>query len=130
MSAVTVWVGGGTGAGKTTVTRLLAGRHGLRVFQLDAFWYKHAIALSEPEPSPDEQWLGLTPAEQAEEFEAFARRRLVADNVRTWLTTRHVPSTAPTTYPFACECGTSGCHAMVDLPLARVDTVPIIAPEH
>ena len=261
MPAVTVWVGGGTGAGKTTVIRTLAGRHGLRVFPLDAFWYKHAIALSEPEPGPDEQWLGRTPAEQAEEFEAFARRRwplvltdlaalpasppvvvegpqvlpdlvpagdlavflvatrefqrsalgrrplpdttdsaralanriekdwlysqrvaalavahgftvvpidgaqsvdftlaavaealspaigwdvdrtevraarrwenrVVADNIRIWLNTRHVPSTAPTTYSFACECGTPGCHAMVDLPLSGLDTVPVIAPEH
>jgi len=75
MSKVAVWIGGGTGSGKTTVTRMFAGRHGLRVFPLDAFWYSHAARLPEPEPEPDEQWLEQTPAEQAAEFEALTRRR-------------------------------------------------------
>jgi hypothetical protein len=57
------------------VTRVLAGRYGLRVFPLDAFWYSHAARLPEREPDPDEQWLGHTPAEQAAEFEAVTRRR-------------------------------------------------------
>ena len=75
MAGVIGWIGGGTGSGKTTVTRVLAGRHGLRVFPLDAFWYSHAARLPEPEPDPDEQWLGSTPTEQAAEFEAVTRRR-------------------------------------------------------
>jgi hypothetical protein len=53
---------------------MFAGRHGFRIFPLDAFWYSHAARLPEPEPSPDEQWLGQ-PEAQAAEFEALARRR-------------------------------------------------------
>ena len=70
------WVGGGTGAGKTTVARALALRHGLRAFHVDAFWYAHDFRLGETELAPDEQWLGLTPEKQARSFEATSRRRL------------------------------------------------------
>jgi hypothetical protein len=84
MARATIWIGGGTGSGKSTVTRILAARHGLRVFPLDAFWYSHADRLGErdDEPTPDQQWLGMTPAEQAANFEALTRRRwplVVAD---------------------------------------------------
>ncbi|MEV6851080.1 hypothetical protein [Actinoplanes sp. NPDC051411] len=107
MARATVWIGGSTGSGKTTVTRILAARHGLRVFPIDAFWYSHVRRLRKPaddpsagnpstgnpsagdagpgersadengadEPSPDEQWLGMTPAEQAADFEALTRKR-------------------------------------------------------
>jgi hypothetical protein len=80
MPKVTVWIGGGTGSGKTTVTRIFAGRHGLRAAR---------------------RW----------------ENRVVADNIRSWLATPHVPAVAPTAYPFACDCGARGCHALVDLPL-------------
>ena len=108
MSGVTVWVGGGTGSGKTTVTRMLAGRHGLPVFPLDAFWYSHEARLPEPERSPDDQWLGQTPAAQAAEFEALARRiwyRLVTrpcfslprhgSSARSWSAARCHPPRMP-----------------------------------
>jgi hypothetical protein len=75
MSETSVWIGGGTGSGKTTLTRMFAGWHGLRVFPLDAFWYSHEARLPEPERSPDEQWLGQSPVDQAGEFEALARKR-------------------------------------------------------
>jgi hypothetical protein len=75
MAGVIGWIGGGTGSGKTTVARVLAGRFGWRVFPLDAFWYSHAARLPEREPDPGEQWLGSAPAEQAAEFEALTRRR-------------------------------------------------------
>jgi hypothetical protein len=71
----TVWLGGGTGSGKTTVARAFASRHGLRVFPVDSFWYSHAGRLSEADRTPDAQWLGQTPCEQAAEFEAVARAR-------------------------------------------------------
>ena len=70
------WIGGGTGSGKTTVARLLAARHGLRAFHVDAFWYAYDARLREPELTPDAQWLGQTPEAQAAEFEATSRRRL------------------------------------------------------
>jgi hypothetical protein len=84
MARATVWIGGGTGSGKSTVTRILGARFGMRVFPIDAFWYSHVHRLGEleDEPSPDEQWLGMTPAEQAVDFEALTRRRwplIVAD---------------------------------------------------
>ena len=70
-----VWLGGGTGSGKSTVARLLAARHGLRCFRVDDFWYAHDARLDEPRLTPDEQWLGLTPEEQAAAFEETSRRR-------------------------------------------------------
>jgi hypothetical protein len=68
-----VWIGGGTGGGKTTAARLLAVRHGLRAFHVDSFWYAHDVRLGLPELDPDEQWLRRTPARQAREFEQRAR---------------------------------------------------------
>jgi hypothetical protein len=112
MARATAWIGGSTGSGKSTVTRILAARHGLRLFPIDAFWYSHVRRLGEhaqrqgehaqrqgehaqrlgehaqrlgkpdEEPTPDEQWLGMTPAEQAADFEALTRKRwpfVVAD---------------------------------------------------
>jgi hypothetical protein len=262
MAGVIGWIGGGTGSGKTTVTRVLAGRFGLRVFPLDAFWYSHVARLSEHEPDPDEQWLGSTPAEQAAEFESVARRRwplvlgdvaglpdrppvvvegpqvlpdlvpagdpavflvataqfqrsvlerrplpstgdprraldyriekdrlfaeriagsarrrgfpvvtidgsrsvdevitvveqalpglrvpggdpgevsaarrwendIVADNIRSWLATAHVPPDLPPSYPFACECGRPGCATLIALSLTEYESRPrVLAPGH
>jgi hypothetical protein len=75
MRADVIWIGGGTGGAKTTVARALAARHGLRLFAIDAFWYAHEPRLAEPRLSPDDQWLGLTPSQQADWFEASAQRR-------------------------------------------------------
>jgi hypothetical protein len=75
MRADILWIGGGTGSGKTTVARALAARYGLRLFSIDDFWYAHEARLGEARPSPDEQWLGCSPLEQAEQFVATARRR-------------------------------------------------------
>jgi hypothetical protein len=75
MRADVVWIGGGTGGAKTTVARALAARYGLRVFAIDAFWYAHEARLGESRLEPDDQWLHLTPLQQADLFEATARRR-------------------------------------------------------
>lgn len=60
------WIGGGSGAGKSTVARRLAERHGLRLYDTDAVMREHA-ARSDPATSPrlaaflamsmDERWL-------------------------------------------------------------------------
>ena len=60
------WIGGGSGSGKSTVARRLAGRHGLRLYDTDAVMREHA-ARSDPASSPqlaaflamsmDERWL-------------------------------------------------------------------------
>jgi hypothetical protein len=67
----TYWLGGGTGAGKTTVARALAARFGLRRFSIDAFSY--AYEDDGPRKSADERWLATPPAEHAREFEETAR---------------------------------------------------------
>lgn len=71
-----VFVGGGTGGGKTTLARTLAGRHGLRLLPVDAFWYEHAERANETAPSPDVQWLEWTPRTQAADFERISRLML------------------------------------------------------
>jgi 2-phosphoglycerate kinase len=64
------WIGGGSGAGKTTIARRLAGRHGMRVYDTDAVMGDHARR-SDPATSPqlaaframsmDERWLRPPP---------------------------------------------------------------------
>jgi hypothetical protein len=43
--------------------------------RIDDFWYAHAARLGTRRMSPEEQWLGMTPAEQAADWEASARAR-------------------------------------------------------
>jgi hypothetical protein len=71
-----VFVGGGTGGGKTTVARALAGKHSLRLLQIDHFWYAHSERAGETPPTPDVQWLEWTPATQAADFERLSRLML------------------------------------------------------
>jgi hypothetical protein len=68
-----IWIGGGTGAGKTTTARALAVRHGLRRFSLDSFWYAYEARASWPQPTADERWLQTAPAVQAAQFESVSR---------------------------------------------------------
>lgn len=80
-----LFIGGGTGAGKTTVARALAGRHGLRLLHVDSFWYEHADRAGDVAPPPDVQWLEWTPSTQAADFERIARLMIgyVLEDVRT-----------------------------------------------
>jgi hypothetical protein len=71
-----LFVGGGTGGGKTTLARALAARHGLRALHVDSFWYEHAERAGESPPPPDVQWLEWTPATQAADFERISRLML------------------------------------------------------
>jgi hypothetical protein len=71
-----IWIGGGTGAGKTTTARALSVRHGLRRFPIDAFWYAYDARWAQPRKSPDEQWLETPPEVQAAEFEETSRRMM------------------------------------------------------
>src|SRR5262249_39050317 len=71
-----LFIGGGTGGGKTTTARALAARHGLRLLPIDAFWYEHAERAGETPPSPDVQWLAWSPATQAASFERVSRLML------------------------------------------------------
>src|SRR5215475_7118165 len=76
MTSSRIWVGGGTGAGKTTTARALAVKHGLRRFAIDAFWYAYDARWAQPRKSPDEQWLETPPGVQAAEFEEVSRRMM------------------------------------------------------
>lgn len=70
-----VFIGGGTGGGKSTLARGLAERHGLRVYRIDDRWYAHDEILAEPRRTPEEQWLDTPPERQAEEFHETSARR-------------------------------------------------------
>jgi acetyl-CoA acetyltransferase len=76
MTSSTIWIGGGTGAGKSTTARALAVEHGLRRFAVDAFWYAYDARWAQPRKSPDEQWLETPPDVQAGEFEETSRRMM------------------------------------------------------
>lgn len=76
MARSRIWIGGGTGSGKSTAARALAVEHGLRRFAVDAFWYAYDARWARPRKSPDEQWLETPPEVQAAEFEETSRRMM------------------------------------------------------
>lgn len=76
MASSRIWIGGGTGSGKSTAARALAVEHGLRRFAVDAFWYAYDARWARPRKSPDEQWLETPPEVQAAEFEETSRRMM------------------------------------------------------
>lgn len=71
------WIGGGSGAGKSTVARRIADRHGLRLYDTDAVMPDHARR-SSPRDSPflaefaamdmDGRWADRSPEEMLETF--------------------------------------------------------------
>ena len=76
MASSRIWIGGGTGAGKSTTARALAVRHGLGRFAIDSFWYAYDDRWGRPRKSPDEQWLETPPDVQAVEFEETSLRMM------------------------------------------------------
>lgn len=74
------WIGGGSGAGKSTVARRIAARHGLRVYSTDAVMPDHARRCT-PEDAPylsrflamdmDERWVNRSPRTMLETFHWF-----------------------------------------------------------
>jgi len=78
------WLGGGSGAGKTTLARTVAGRLDLRVYHVDAYGFDHvARMVTGPFPRTqafnamtyDERWI-RAPEVLAEEFLAISRERM------------------------------------------------------
>ena len=74
------WIGGGSGAGKSTIARRIAAQHGLRVYATDDVMEDHARR-STREDSPllhtfmamgmDERWLNRSPTTMLETFHWF-----------------------------------------------------------
>jgi hypothetical protein len=74
------WIGGGSGAGKSTIARRLAARHGLGLYATDDVMLEHA-GRTTPEDSPmlhefmgmtmDERWANRSPEIMLETFHWF-----------------------------------------------------------
>lgn len=74
------WIGGGSGAGKSTIARRIAAQHGFRVYSTDDAMPEHARG-STPDESPllhkfmamdmDERWLKRDPQTMLETFHWF-----------------------------------------------------------
>ncbi|TDD53247.1 hypothetical protein E1286_07415 [Nonomuraea terrae] len=74
------WIGGGSGAGKSTIARRMAARHGLRLYATDDVMADHA-GRSTPEECPflsefaamdmDERWVNRSPEVMLETFHWF-----------------------------------------------------------
>jgi hypothetical protein len=73
-----LWVGGGCGSGKTTISRELAHRHDVQLYPVDAHGYEHLRRLDEGllQVGLDERWLRPTPDELAQRFVGDSERRL------------------------------------------------------
>jgi 2-phosphoglycerate kinase len=86
------WIGGGSGAGKSTIARRLAATHGLRLLETDEFMAAHAGKIL-PEQAPylsgfaamdmDERWVNRSPEAMFETFHWFRGEgfRLIVDDV-------------------------------------------------
>jgi 2-phosphoglycerate kinase len=78
------WIGGGSGAGKSTIARRIAARYGLQLYATDDVMSDHATR-STPEDSPflnrfkamnmDERWVNRSPATMLETFHWFRGER-------------------------------------------------------
>jgi hypothetical protein len=74
------WIGGASGAGKSTIARRVADRHGLRVYSTDDAMAEHARRSSRQDcpllhafmaMGMDERWLNRSPKEMLETFHWF-----------------------------------------------------------
>jgi hypothetical protein len=86
-----LWIGGAPGAGKTTVARRLARRHGLRWYNADAHTWEHrdrALAAGDPAAlrweamTPHERWVETPPAEMVDLSLTFDRGRMIVADLR------------------------------------------------
>lgn len=75
-----LWLGGGSGAGKSTIARELAAEHGLRIYRSDETISDHvrrSVSSSAPllhefvAMDMDERWVSRTPAAMFETFHGF-----------------------------------------------------------
>jgi 2-phosphoglycerate kinase len=87
------WLGGGSGAGKSTIARRVAARHGLRVYSTDDAMARHAARCT-PEEAPhlhrflamdmDERWVRRSPRTMLDTFHWYRGEgfRLIVDDLR------------------------------------------------
>jgi SAM-dependent methyltransferase len=87
------WIGGGSGAGKSTIARRLADRHGLRLYSTDDVMADHGRRIN-PSDAPllrafaamdmDERWLNRSPQVMLETFHWFRGEGfgLIAEDLR------------------------------------------------
>jgi 2-phosphoglycerate kinase len=87
------WIGGGSGAGKSTIARRLADRHGLRLYSTDDAMADHGRRIT-PSDAPflsefvamdmDERWLNRSPQTMLETFHWFRGEGfgLIVDDLR------------------------------------------------
>lgn len=86
------WIGGGSGAGKSTVARRLADRHSLRLYSRDDVHADHT-ARTDPAEMPltnaframdmDERWVNRSPGEMLETFHWFHGEGFDMDSWKT-----------------------------------------------
>jgi 2-phosphoglycerate kinase len=68
------WIGGGSGAGKSTIARRIADRHGLRVYSTDDAMSEHARRMDTPflrefiAMDMDQRWVNRSPETMLETF--------------------------------------------------------------
>jgi hypothetical protein len=89
------WLGGGSGAGKTTLARRLAERHGLLVYDTDAVMLEHARRTGADAPllrafeamTMDERWLLRAPQVMLDTFHWYQGEgfHLVVEDLRALL---------------------------------------------
>jgi hypothetical protein len=109
-----LWIGGASGAGKTTIARRIARRHGLRWYNADARTWAHrdrAIAAGHPAAlrweamTPEERRTQATPAEQLEQSLHAARGPMVVDDLRRLPATPLVVAEGTTVSPAVVSSG-------------------------
>jgi hypothetical protein len=105
-----LWIGGGQGAGKTSVARTIAHRHGLRVYHVDARGWAH-VEQAEGGGYPamtvfaakslDERWVEQEPPVMVEEFLAYSRDRfrMIVDDLRALPTRPGIVAEGPQLLP-------------------------------
>lgn len=104
-----IWLGGGPNVGKTTLSRLLAGKYDLKIYNLD--WHlvrghRFRPGVAPPgwnEQSMDERWVHPTPEDLASrDLSSWTRRfRFVVDDLMALSAERVVIAEGPGVFPWS-----------------------------
>jgi hypothetical protein len=134
-----LWIGGATGSGKTSISRALAFRHDLQLYNVDHRTYDHVLRLP-PGPKPD--WsrplagmvelvdellapaIGTLPRKIDRSVVRRFENDVLARQVRLYKGSGDAPgdlSSDDWTLDFACECDRPGCVDVLELSLAAYE---------